>query len=91
MSALKDFLDKNPQLFHSSPTDAAGARAAPGNEQEAWKVLLICLYSSSELNYLFQAEQRSVQQLQALLNRTVEAISFVLLLNDYKLGELIAK
>jgi nuclear pore complex protein Nup155 len=38
-----------------------------------------------------KAEQSSVAQLQALLTRTIEAISFVLLLNDYKLGELIAK
>lgn len=38
-----------------------------------------------------QAEQNSVAQLQSLLTRTVEAISFVLLLNDYRLGELIAR
>lgn len=38
-----------------------------------------------------QAEQSSVAQLQSLLTRTVEAISFVLLLNDYRLGELIAQ
>jgi nuclear pore complex protein Nup155 len=37
--ALKDFLDKNPHLFHSSsPGDPGGARTAVGNEQEAWKV-----------------------------------------------------
>ncbi|KAJ8589193.1 hypothetical protein M405DRAFT_862349 [Rhizopogon salebrosus TDB-379] len=52
--ALKEFLDKNPRLFHS-------------------------------------AEQNSVSQLQALLSRTTEAISFILLSNDYKLGELISQ
>jgi hypothetical protein len=36
--ALKDFLDKNPHLFHSSPGDPAAARAPGGNDQEAWKV-----------------------------------------------------
>lgn len=37
--ALKDFLDKNPHLFHfSSPGDPGGARTAAGSEQEAWKV-----------------------------------------------------
>ena len=34
-------------------------------------------------------EQSSVFQLTSLLARTIEAISFVLLLNDHKLGELI--
>jgi hypothetical protein len=49
--------------------------------------------SALTLNTFFcaKAEQSSVAQLQALLTRTIEAISFVLLLNDYKLGELIAK
>lgn len=38
-----------------------------------------------------QAEQNSVSELQTLLTRTIEALSFVLLLSDYRLGELIAK
>ncbi|KAJ7634229.1 nucleoporin [Mycena polygramma] len=70
--ALKDFLDKNPHLFHSSG-DPGNTRAAVG-EQEAWK-----------------AEQTSVSELLALSTRIIEALSFVLLLNDYKLGELVAK
>ncbi|KAH7928555.1 nucleoporin [Leucogyrophana mollusca] len=74
LQAVKDFLDKNPHLFHSSPGDPSVARTAAGNDQEAWK-----------------AEQSSVAQLQSLLNRTIEAISFILLLNDYRLGELIAQ
>ncbi|KAF7320066.1 Nucleoporin [Mycena kentingensis (nom. inval.)] len=68
--ALKDFLDKNPHLFQSSPTDNGNARG----EQEAWK-----------------AEQTSVAELLMLAARTIEALSFVLLLNDYKLGDLVAK
>lgn len=36
-------------------------------------------------------EQSSVLELQSLLTRTIEALSFVLLLNDYRLGELIFK
>ena len=40
--ALKDFLDKNPQLFHSTPGDQAGVRGAATSEQEAWKVSLFC-------------------------------------------------
>ncbi|KAH0838249.1 nucleoporin [Lanmaoa asiatica] len=72
--ALKEFLDKNPHLFHSTPGDPAASRNTVGHEQEAWK-----------------AEQSSVAQLQALLTRTIEAISFVLLLSDYRLGELIAQ
>jgi len=41
--------------------------------------------------FINQAEQKSVGELQSLLSRTIEALSFVLLLNDYRLGELIAK
>jgi nuclear pore complex protein Nup155 len=36
-------------------------------------------------------EQQSVSQLQRLLGRTTEAISFILLLNDYRMGEIIAQ
>lgn len=36
-----------------------------------------------------QAEQESVSELLSLLARTIEAISFILLLNDHRLGELI--
>ncbi|KAJ7783706.1 nucleoporin [Mycena maculata] len=71
--ALKDFLDKNPHLFHSSPGESGNARAA-ASEQEAWK-----------------AEQTSVSELLSLSTRIIEALSFVLLLNDYKLGDLVAK
>ncbi|TCD69902.1 hypothetical protein EIP91_005726 [Steccherinum ochraceum] len=71
--ALKDLLDRNPQLFHSTPGDHAGARSAAVNEQEAWK-----------------AEQISVSQLLTLLARTIEAISFFLLLTDHHIGELIS-
>ncbi|PIL32067.1 transporter [Ganoderma sinense ZZ0214-1] len=39
----------------------------------------------------WRAEQSSVAQLLGLLGRTIEAISFVLLLNDHKLGELVAR
>ncbi|KAH7883515.1 nucleoporin [Phlebopus sp. FC_14] len=70
--ALKEFLEMNPHLFHSTPGDSAMSRSNIGHEQEAWK-----------------AEQSSVAQLQALLTRAIEAISFVLLLSDYRIGELI--
>ncbi|KAF5374778.1 hypothetical protein D9758_000357 [Tetrapyrgos nigripes] len=69
--ALKDLLDKNPHLFHSSPGDSTAARTAT-LEQEAWK-----------------AEHASVSELLSLLTRTVEALSFVLLLNDYKFGDIL--
>ncbi|KAI0662717.1 nucleoporin [Cubamyces menziesii] len=39
----------------------------------------------------WKAEQSSVSQLLSLLSRTIEAIAFLLLLNDHKLGELIAQ
>ncbi|KAG9222729.1 hypothetical protein CCMSSC00406_0004643 [Pleurotus cornucopiae] len=38
----------------------------------------------------WKAEQRSVAQLMELLGRSIEALAFILLLNDYKLGELIS-
>ena len=39
--ALKEFLDKNPYLFHSTPGDPAASRNTEGHEQqEAWKVCL---------------------------------------------------
>ncbi|KAF8898825.1 nucleoporin [Infundibulicybe gibba] len=71
--ALRDFLDKNPQLFHSSPSEPAATRSSVA-DQEAWK-----------------AEQHSVTELVSLLSRTIEALSFILLLNDYRLGELISQ
>ena len=67
-------MDTNPQLFHSTPGDQAGARGATTSEQEAWK-----------------AEQSSVSQMLSLLTRTIEAISFALLLIDHGWGELIAQ
>ncbi|KAI0735282.1 nucleoporin [Earliella scabrosa] len=39
----------------------------------------------------WKAEQSSVSQLLSLLGRAIEAISFILLLSDHKLGELIAQ
>ncbi|EKM61129.1 uncharacterized protein PHACADRAFT_24346 [Phanerochaete carnosa HHB-10118-sp] len=72
--ALKDFLDRNPHLFHSAPGDHTGARAAAVSEQEAWK-----------------AEQSSVSQLLSLLGRTIEAVSFILLLSDHRLGDLVSQ
>jgi hypothetical protein len=89
--ALQSFLAQNPQLFHSSPGEVSGARAAPVNEQEAWKVRSGYMKPQYWRTEYPQAEQNSVSQLQALLTRTIEAISFLLLLNDYRLGELIAK
>ncbi|KAF8971407.1 nucleoporin [Flammula alnicola] len=71
--ALKEFLTRNPHLFHSSPSEPTSSRTLV-TEQEAWK-----------------AEQSSVSELQNLLTRTIEALSFVLLLSDYRLGELISK
>ncbi|KAG6885845.1 hypothetical protein C0993_008808 [Termitomyces sp. T159_Od127] len=69
---LKDFLDKNPHLFHSSPSESSNR--VPVAEQEAWR-----------------AEQNSVSEIISLLSRTIEALSFVLLLNDYMLGDLISQ
>jgi len=57
-------------------------------------LLLLCLSFIREIQPFFslpQAEQNSVSELQTLLTRTIEALSFVLLLNDYRLGELITK
>ncbi|KAI0374276.1 nucleoporin [Pilatotrama ljubarskyi] len=39
----------------------------------------------------WKAEQSSVSQLLSLLGRTIEALSFLLLLNDHRLGELIGQ
>ena len=39
----------------------------------------------------WKAEQSSVSQLLSLLGRTIEAISFVLLLTDHRIGELISQ
>jgi len=38
-----------------------------------------------------QAEQLSITELTNLLSRTIEGLSFVLLLNDYRIDELISK
>lgn len=92
--ALKDFLDKNPHLFHSGTADYTGARAAPASDQEAWKVRFTCLCRCRrfiDMRPHSQAEQNSVAQLQTLLARTIEGASFFLLLNDHRIGELIAQ
>lgn len=90
--ALKDFLDKNPHLFHSSPSEPSTARA-PMTEQEAWKVCLICscFGLTSLVHFSAQVEQNSLSELLLLLARTIEALSFILLLDDYRLGELISQ
>ncbi|KAF8922648.1 nucleoporin [Mucidula mucida] len=72
LTSLKDFLDRNPHIFHLSPSDSAAR--APSLEQEAWK-----------------AEQTSVTELLSLLTRTIEALSFVLLLTDYNISDLVIK
>lgn len=73
--ALKNMLDKNPQLFSSVSSDQVGGVGNRQNhEHDAWKV-----------------ENTSASHLHALLGRTIEAISFVLLLVDYHLGELVAQ
>ncbi|KAF8647929.1 hypothetical protein AX16_006461 [Volvariella volvacea WC 439] len=71
--SLKEFLDKNPHLFQSSPGESASNKAAMP-EQEAWR-----------------AEQHSVSELLSLLGRTIEALSFILLLSDYNLSQLISQ
>jgi nuclear pore complex protein Nup155 len=38
--ALKDFLTRNPHLFHSAPSEATSTRT-PITEQEAWKVSMM--------------------------------------------------
>ncbi|KAF5355937.1 hypothetical protein D9756_004133 [Leucocoprinus leucothites] len=65
--ALKEFLDRNPHIFHASPGDTAP-------NQEALK-----------------AEQLSIMELTNLLTRTIEGLSFILLLNDYQIGALISQ
>ncbi|KIY50546.1 nucleoporin-domain-containing protein [Fistulina hepatica ATCC 64428] len=47
--------------------------------------------SSSNDQQAWKVEQTSVMELTALISRTIEAMSFVLLLNDYHLGDLIAQ
>jgi len=44
-----------------------------------------------ELLIVEQAEQLSIMELTNLLSRTIEGLSFVLLLNDYQIDELISK
>ncbi|KAF6766148.1 nucleoporin Nup157/170 [Ephemerocybe angulata] len=70
--ALKDFMDKNPHLFHSATPIEPGTSRTSAADQEAWK-----------------AEHASVTELTALLSRTIEALSFMMLLNDYRLGDLV--
>ena len=89
--ALKDFLDRNPHLFHSAPGDYAGARAAAASEQETWKVSQLVIPLRAVELIVEKAEQSSVLQLLNLLGRTIEAISFILLLSDHRLGELISQ
>ena len=47
--------------------------------------------STVDTSLLIQAEQKSVAELQALLARTIEGVSFFLLLIDHRIGELIGQ
>lgn len=88
--ALKTFLDRNPQLFSSAPGEQVGSRQSA--EHDPWKVSVCTNFVIiEEVETLKQAEHTSSQQLQALLSRTIEAISFVLLLIDYNFGELVSQ
>jgi nuclear pore complex protein Nup155 len=92
LKALHNFLEGNPHLFHSSTGDYSGARAAPASDQEAWKVRLFLVFCSTiDKSLSFQAEQKSVAELHALLARTIEGVSFFLLLIDHRIGELIGQ
>jgi nuclear pore complex protein Nup155 len=51
--ALKEFLGKNPHLFHSTPGDPATSRNTVGHEQEAWKVCLRLLIVAALFSHLF--------------------------------------
>lgn len=46
--ALKDFLDKNPQLFKLSPGDHVSSR--DGNDRDAWKVRIEVQHFYTVLN-----------------------------------------
>jgi len=43
------------------------------------------------INASLQAEQKSVAELQTLLARTIEGVSFFLLLIDHRIGELVGQ
>lgn len=51
--ALKEFLGKNPHLFHSTPGDPATSRNTVGHEQEAWKVCLQLSIAAALFSHLF--------------------------------------
>lgn len=61
-------------------------------EQEAWKVSFYLRYIETHCSSdMIQAEQASIAQLLSLLTRTIEALSFVLLLNDYHFADIMTK
>ena len=69
-------MDKNPQLFSSGSSEQVGAGVGGRQSHE---------------QDAWKIENTSASHLHALLGRSIEAISFVLLLVDYHLGELVAK
>lgn len=99
LSNLRNFLDSDSQVF-----SALGDQWSGRNEAEAQQVcdtMLMCpgcLSSLTDyerarlvsLSPLLQIEQDSIHALRLLLTQTIEAISFVLLLIDYRMSEVVA-
>lgn len=88
LESLRNFLSTNPHLFDSSQGDFAGSSRATA-EQEAWRVSLNPLLRLNTAK-LIQAENASASALKGLVSQTIEAISFVLLLQDYGLPQVAA-
>ncbi|KAG8903519.1 hypothetical protein FRB99_003175 [Tulasnella sp. 403] len=82
LERLKTFLAENPQMFLPGPVEYGSRQGVIASENDAWKI---------NFTELSQAEHAAATQLQALLNQTVEAIEFVLLLNDYNMPQTVGK
>lgn len=77
LRSLQKFLDQNAQLFGLGAVSGPASRTAGGvGRGEGDQVA-------------FKAEQDSLDALRSLLSRTLEAVSFVLLLIDYRMPSLV--
>lgn len=92
LSNLRNLLEADQQLFALIGDQWSGRSEVEAAEVSFW--LRLPLRTEPMLSQIhglgLQAEQASVNALRGLLVQSIEAISFVLLLIDYKLPEVVA-
>lgn len=90
LRSLQKFLTQNAQLFGLGAAAGAGAAASGGAGPASRAAGALVGRAGGEGDQVaFKTEQDSLDALRSLLSRTLEALSFVLLLIDYRMSSLV--